>query len=236
MSENEIGYRGSKSANKAVKEQRVDGSWSNSFKKKPLLRYTLMDCENSYQVRILFKQLKSTKQSFSTVSVKHYQLSPYFVTGFCDAESSFQISVTMNKASKLSWGVRAFFTIGLHSRDLPLLLEIQKFFDCGIIVKNDRDNEVILRVSSLQDLTNKIIPHFVKYPLLTNKAADFKLFKQVIDLMQNKAHLTMDGLQKIINIKASINLGLSNELKFKFINTEPVQRPTIKTNNIPDFN
>ena len=44
MSENEMGYRGSKSANKAVKEQRVDGSWckknialkvySNGFRKK----------------------------------------------------------------------------------------------------------------------------------------------------------------------------------------------------------
>lgn len=34
-----------------------------------------------------------------------------------------------------------------------------------------------------------------------------------------------------MNIKASINLGLSNELNFNFINT--VQRPTIKTINIP---
>lgn len=54
--------------------------------------------------------------------------------------------------------------------------------------------------------------------------------------MQNKAHLTTEGLQKIINIKASINLGTSDELKFNFINTVPVKRPTIKTNNIPDFN
>jgi len=38
MSENEMGYRGSKSEIMAVKEQRVDGSWCN----KPLhLRYTL---------------------------------------------------------------------------------------------------------------------------------------------------------------------------------------------------
>jgi len=103
-------------------------------------------------------------------------------------------------------------------------------------VKNDSKNEVSFRVNSLQDLTNKIIPHFEKYPLLTQKAADFLLFKQVIELMQNKAHLTTEGLQKIINLKASINLGLSNELKFNFINTVPVQRPTIKTINIPDFN
>lgn len=46
----------------------------------------------------------------------------------------------------------------------------------------------------------------------------------------------MEGLQEIINIKSSINLGLSDELKFNFINTVPVQRSTIKTSKIPDFN
>jgi len=54
--------------------------------------------------------------------------------------------------------------------------------------------------------------------------------------MQNKAHLTMEGLQEIINIKSSMNLGISDELKCYFYNTVPVQRSTIKTKIIPDFN
>jgi hypothetical protein len=54
--------------------------------------------------------------------------------------------------------------------------------------------------------------------------------------MNNKAHLTTEGLQEIINIKASMNLGLSNEKKSNFINTVPVLRPTIKTTNISDSN
>jgi hypothetical protein len=57
--------------------------------------------------------------------------------------------------------------------------------------------------------------------------------------MKNKAHLKTEGIKEIINIKASMNLGLSDELKSNFINTvacAPVQRPTIKTTNIPDSN
>jgi len=46
----------------------------------------------------------------------------------------------------------------------------------------------------------------------------------------------MEGIKEIVNIKASMNLGLSDELKSNFINTVPVQRPTIKTTNIPDSN
>jgi hypothetical protein len=71
---------------------------------------------------------------------------------------------------------------------------------------------------------------------LTQKAADFKLFLQVTELIKNKEHLTTEGIQSIINIKSSMNLGISDELKLNFIKTVPVQRPTIKTINIPDLN
>jgi len=83
-----------------------------------------------------------------------------------------------------------------------------------------------------------IIPHFENYPLLTQKLADFKLFKQVTELIENKSHFTREGWlcrQEIINIKASMNLGISEELRSYFINTVPVQRLIIKTKNIPDF-
>ena len=72
-------------------------------------------------------------------------------------------------------------------------------------------NSVQYRVSSLKDLNEKIIPHFDKYPLLTKKKADFILFKQIINLINLKEHLTLEGLQKILSIKGSLNLGLSND-------------------------
>jgi LAGLIDADG endonuclease len=85
-------------------------------------------------------------------------------------------------------------------------------------------------------LTTIIIPHFEKYPLLTQKAADFILFKRIIELMSNKAHLSMEGLLKIINIKASMNLGISEVVKTEFVSITPVERPLILTDNIPNPN
>jgi hypothetical protein len=64
MIENEMGYRGSKSdflsLGKSVKEQRVDGSWSNNTSSfyYSLLRCTLMGFERNYQVKIPTKQFK----------------------------------------------------------------------------------------------------------------------------------------------------------------------------------
>jgi hypothetical protein len=54
--------------------------------------------------------------------------------------------------------------------------------------------------------------------------------------VKNKEHLTIEGLQKIINIKASMNYGLSNLIKENFTNIIPIKRPVILTDNIPDPN
>jgi hypothetical protein len=38
--------------------------------------------------------------------------------------------------------------------------------------------------------------------------------------MKNKEHLELDGLKKVLSLKASLNLGLSSVLKDKFSNIE----------------
>jgi hypothetical protein len=45
----------------------------------------------------------------------------------------------------------------------------------------------------------------------------------VILLMSQKEHLRIEGLKKIVAIKASLNLGLSDEFKCSFPGVKPVQ-------------
>jgi hypothetical protein len=54
--------------------------------------------------------------------------------------------------------------------------------------------------------------------------------------MNNKGHLTLDGLHQIINIKASMNLGLKNKFKQEFSQITPVERQILCTNHIPNPN
>ena len=53
------------------------------------------------------------------------------------------------------------------------------------------------------------------------------LFKQAFELMLNKEHLTEQGLRKIVAIKATINKGLTDELKVAFPNVIPEPRPIV---------
>jgi LAGLIDADG endonuclease len=117
-------------------------------------------------------------------------------------------------------------------RDLELIKQFQEFFNCGIIVLNKTRQKASFRVNSLQELINIIIPHFLHYPLLTQKAADFILFTKIVELMNDNVHLTENGLQQIINLKASMNLGLSDLQKSEFPNYNPVERPIINTTKI----
>jgi hypothetical protein len=74
-----------------------------------------------------------------------------------------------------------------------------------------------------------VLAHFDKYPLLTQKGADLELFKQIVSKMSRNEHLTTEGVQEIVNLKASMNFGvLSDNLLSAFPNTVAVSRPVIK--------
>ena len=46
--------------------------------------------------------------------------------------------------------------------------------------------------------------------------------------MDQKEHLNLEGIIKILSIRASMNLGLSRELKVVFPNITPVPRPLVE--------
>ena len=52
-------------------------------------------------------------------------------------------------------------------------------------------------------------------------------------IMQRREHLTTSGLQEIINLRASLNLGLSDKLKAAFPKTIPANKPKVENQIIP---
>jgi hypothetical protein len=128
------------------------------------------------------------------------------------------------------------FSIDLHSKDAHLLHLIKLGFGVGSICVKNRDGAVCYSVNALKDMTNVIVPFFNTYPLTTKKRADFELLKLVVELMNKKEHLTMEGLTKIVSIKASMNRGLSAELQTAFPNIIPASRPILEEAPIKDPN
>lgn len=162
----------------------------------------------------------------------------WWMTGFADAESCFKVVVFKSPSVKTGWGVRVEFSIELHSREIALLEIIQSFFGgVGSIKKNSTRDSVVYSITKIKDITAVIIPHFNMYPLVSQKRSDFLLFSSVVDLMNKKEHLTREGLLKILAIKASVNRGLSNDLKEAFGNDNiiPVERPKVEPSIIDPY-
>ena len=175
-----------------------------------------------------FSNTAASNHSFKEKQTnKGLVINPLWLTGFIDGEGSFHISIYKNK-NKVGWAVKPEFEIRLHARDKVLLEEIQNYFQVGNIFINSKGG-ISFRIQSPKDLA-KIVAHLDLYPLKTQKSSDYILFKEVLNLILNKEHLTISGLHKIVAIKASMNLGLSKSLQAAFQNIIPISRPVVKKN------
>lgn len=256
-------YRGSKSTvylsqlYNVVKEQRVEGSEHISWTKVICLRCTLMGFERNYQAKNLSKQKLQIRQYSRSLAIllrrsppclqssitnipRNFSsiptINPWFITGFVDAEGSFTVSVLKSSNLHIGWQVGARFQLTLHKKDFSLLREIQAFFGGKGKIVLSKNNTCVFRVDSLKDTLKVIIPHFNVYLPLTQKLGDYLFFRDIVIMMNNKEHLTKEGLNKIVSIKASLNHGLSKELKRIFHKVQPVLRPLIIDQKITNPN
>jgi len=125
--------------------------------------------------------------------------------------------------------------MGLHIKDIALLKLIQAYFGgVGNILEYKKKEFAEYRVSSMEQLISVISPHFDKYPLITQKQADYLLFIKGVLIKNQKEHLTEAGLRKILAIKASMNKGLSTVLKTAFPDIIPIARPLVVDQIIKD--
>ena len=184
----------------------LNGKGINNFY--PLRNTTFRSRLNKFgrgAIRLYSTQVKTTNIT---------PLDPWFVTGFCDGESNFHVSITSRSDNPLKWRVRVIFQIYLSIKEMPLLLSLQKFFGNVEVLNIDlKSNRAFFVVSKPSDILKVIIPHFQSYPLITQKRKDFILCSKIVKMMDKKEHLTKQGLDIIIKIKSLINNGLNNKVK-----------------------
>jgi hypothetical protein len=107
---------------------------------------------------------------------------------------------------KLGFQVTLEFVITQHIRDALLMQKLVEFFNCGYLVK-DGPTKYQYRIRNINDLEQHLFPLLNNYPLQTQKALDAAAFRQIHSLILAKKHLTVEGLNQIKSIKATMNKG-----------------------------
>ena len=131
-------------------------------------------------------------------------LNAQWVVGFVDGEGCFHIGINKNQEMTLEVQVLPEFTVVQHQIDEQVLYALKDYFGCGVVRKN-HGNRFCYRVRGHQNLLEKILPFFEKHQLKTRKRVDFAKFRKVVLLMEKGEHLTPEGLEKIRQIKTSMN-------------------------------
>ena len=82
-----------------------------------------------------------------------------------------------------------------------------KYLGSGKLYKYSGKPAVVYTVFKFSEITNLIIPFFEKYPILGVKQLDYLDWCKIAKLVNKGSHLTLEGLNKIREIKSGMNTG-----------------------------
>ena len=130
---------------------------------------------------------------------------PSYLSGYVDGEGCFTVSISPRPTLRVGWEVRPSFSVSQNADRNQVLLMIQEYFGCGTLRPDRSDNTLKWEVRSLPLLVERVVPHFLRHPLLSGKRRDFELFADVCRRMVLREHLEPAGLVRIVEMAAMMN-------------------------------
>jgi hypothetical protein len=126
-------------------------------------------------------------------------LNNYWLSGFSDANASFQIKIISRKNERIE--VRLSFQIDQKRKDLLNL--IQKFLGGNTYYRKSQDT--FYYSSTNFGSAKKVIKYFDTFHLLSSKHVNYLKWRKAYLIIQDKKHLSESGLNKIIKLKSTMN-------------------------------
>lgn len=133
-----------------------------------------------------------------------------WLSGFTDAEGCFNINIQPRLNTVTGYRVMLRFILDQKNAESTLII-IRNNFGYGHVTLRKETNSVFRYVN---DSFKGLIPvrdYFLKFPLKTKKAKSFNYWLEMFDMVLNKKHLNLEGLDKIritaklINKENSLN-------------------------------
>jgi hypothetical protein len=128
-----------------------------------------------------------------------------YISGYADGEGCFSISIAPRATLAVGWEVRPSFSVSQNGDRAEVLHALQSYFGCGSIRPDRSDKTLKWETRSLDELVGRVIPHFIRYPLLSAKQLDFERFAFACRLMADGEHRRRTGLLTIVSIARGMN-------------------------------
>ena len=131
----------------------------------------------------------------------------YYLTGYADGEGCFCISFNKSHRHKFGWEIRPSFSVSQNGDRSEVLQIFRSQFGCGSIRPDRSDKTLKFETRCINDLVERVIPHFEQYPLLSSKREDFDRFAKICRMMHAKQHLTEEGFRQVVELASKVNSG-----------------------------
>jgi hypothetical protein len=146
---------------------------------------------------------------FGKEQIDRKALDPSYVAGFIDGEGCFSISVGKHKTLKRRSEVRPEFEIELRADDREILERICITIGAGRIYDLSYERygwlpHVKFKIGGRREMVEHLFPFLDVYPLQAKKRHDYRIFKEVVLMMQRKEHLTDVGYVRILALRDQI--------------------------------
>jgi len=128
-----------------------------------------------------------------------------YISGYVDGEGCFTVSIAPRASLRVGWEVRPSFSVRQNGDRAEVLHAIESYFGCGAIRPDRSDRTLKWETRRIEDLLDRVIPHFEEYPLLSGKRYDFERFASVCRKMALGAHRRGDGLIEIVELVRGMN-------------------------------
>ena len=128
-----------------------------------------------------------------------------YISGYVDGEGCFTVSISSRRKLLAGWEVRPGFSVSQNGDRAEVLQLLQEYFGCGSIRPDRSDRTVKWETRRLEDILDRVIPHFIRYPLVSGKRHDFERFCVVCNAMATGAHRSREGLVQIVKIAREMN-------------------------------
>ncbi len=128
-----------------------------------------------------------------------------YISGYADGEGCFTVSISPRVKLRAGWEVRLSFSVSQNGDRAEVLYAIEAYFGCGCIRPDRSDQTLKWETRRLEDLLEKVIPHFERWPLMSGKRRDFERFAAVCRLMAGGSHRSRVGLREIVVLAREMN-------------------------------
>ena len=144
--------------------------------------------------------------SYKTPTLNERCIEEYIV-GYVDGEGCFSVSFSKRPKILVGWETKPSFAVSQNHYRPEVLYLIQQTLRCGNFRRDFSDQTLKFEVRKLDDLLNKVIPFFERYPLISGKQKDFELFKEVCSRIGKQEHLAKNSFKQILNLAFRMNVG-----------------------------